>query len=63
MKLFKNIFGNKPNEISKYEPNTLAEINESPDTRKVQEENETQKKPTLTTSPTGKNTKATHTAP
>jgi len=35
MKLFKNLFSTKPNEISKYEPNTLAEINESPDPRKT----------------------------
>lgn len=34
MKLFKKLFGSNLKEISKYEPNTLAEINESPDMRK-----------------------------
>ena len=44
MKLFKNIFGTKPNEISKYEPNTLAEINQSPDERnRAADQNEAEK--------------------
>ena len=38
MKLFKNLFGHNHNKISKYEPNTLAEINESPDLRQVADE-------------------------
>lgn len=33
MKILKNLFGSKPKQNSKYEPNTLAEINESPDLR------------------------------
>ena len=44
MKLFKNLFSTKPNEISKYEPNTLAEINESPDPRKTLADEKTEEK-------------------
>ena len=44
MKLFKNLFSTKPNEISKYEPNTLAEINESPDPRKTLADEKIEKK-------------------
>ena len=33
MKILKNIFGSKPKQNPKYEPNTLAEMNESPDLR------------------------------
>ncbi len=33
MKILKNIFGSKPKQNTKYEPNTLAEINGSPDLR------------------------------
>lgn len=44
MKLFKKLFGSNPKEISKYEPNTLAEINESPDMRNNNAEEETENK-------------------
>ena len=33
MKILKNIFGSKPKQNTKYEPNTLAEMNGSPDLR------------------------------
>ena len=59
MKLFKNIFGTKPNEISKYEPNTLAEINQSPDERnRAADQNETEK-PAAKPKEQKNNTKAT----
>lgn len=38
MKLFKKMFGTKPKQISKYESNTLADLNESPDRRKAEDE-------------------------
>ena len=38
MKLFRKMFGNKPKQISKYESNTLAELNESPDRRTKKDE-------------------------
>ena len=43
MKIFKNLFGSKSNQISKYEPNTLAEINGSPDVDKHDEQEATAK--------------------
>ena len=57
MKLFKKMFGSQPKKISKYESNTLAEINESPDWRAEKEEEievptkkqNTEKKPTKAT--------------
>ena len=33
MKIFKNLFGSKPKQTTKHEPNTLAEMNGSPDLR------------------------------
>ena len=45
MKIFKKIFGIKPKKISKYESNTLAEFNESPDLRTVKDAEE-EKTPT-----------------
>ena len=59
MKLFKNIFGSNPNEISKHEPNTLAEINESPDMRK----NDADKKIINTTNVKNKSANNSHKTP
>ena len=55
MKLFKKMFGAKPKQISKYESNTLADLNESPDRRKAEDEQlEATVSSASTTTPTSK---------
>ena len=68
MKLLKKMFGAKPKKISRYESNTLAELNESPDWRRSEIEDDeeskienvkkaTQKKATNTKAKTNRNSK------